>query len=99
MLIDLVVFAQSCDTMKNDDFDDMILNDKERKTLQNYNINTELDVVSTGRSRRGVDEGAEENLLCRCEGHSKRRCSEKCTSVLLFNLSRHVPSKYFHFHC
>ena len=71
MLIDLVVFAQSCDTMKNDDFDDMILNDKERKTLQNYNINTELDIVSTGRSRRGVDEGAEENLLCRCEGHSK----------------------------
>ena len=69
--------------MTDVDYDDLIKDDKERKALEKYNINNEMDISSVGRQRFPAKSNQEEeDLLCRCEGHMKMRCSEKCTSVI-----------------
>lgn len=71
--------------MTDVDYDDLIKDDKERKALEKYNINNEMDISSVGRQRFPAKSNQEEeNLLCRCEGHMKMRCSEKCTSVMIW---------------
>lgn len=83
---------------EDDGYQDLIMDENERRKLQSYNINKEMKINTTRVSRWVVGRRAvtadhmlslrklDDNLLCRCEGHKTQRCSELCTKVACVNM-------------